>query len=328
MYKRVSLEMLLQQTAKEGKERKEHGATLRAERTGKEIQNLSVRDFYAACLNARGLSEEKAAREQGWISDCIETMLGVKSTRTLSMQELANRISAALNAPDLTDEDRWALYELCFMLTAQMRGPEAVRLTWRNEGQRIGTPQLKEPQSLYVRVGKLRKSRSNEPHEADTIEPGGPEKSGTRQSLGQVLQNAGAAGRLGGWLPAAKLPYLNMDAVCLYCMTAKHNSDPREDMDVVRCIDGYDRFQDAVSQYTGEGWSDSHSLQFLAGHITGGYLAKTRTRRVKRYEVLQTYELCYEFINLLADREHSVGHVSMMVREGLDARFDVDAKMK
>lgn len=311
---RLTLEEALEKAAYISEQRRENKCLLSAERIGMGILNLSVRDFYAACLKARRASDKTAARTQAWIADCIEAALGESDTSTLTMRELANRIADAVDMVSITSEDRWMLYELCFMLTAEMRA-EAGTLTFRDETVRLGTPGVSEPSALYSRVKDLQENRKARPQKK--------EAPARRRSLEQVFQSARGTADA-DWSSGETVRILPADIFVRRFLAAKFHDDPSRACDLQDQMVMYMRFKDVVRTYSGREWSSGLSLPFFTGNITTALREKAREQEVALHEVMQTYELCYEFINLMADVVHSLCHRSLMLREGMDGRFDYD----
>lgn len=311
---RVTLEELLEYAAYVSRERKANWMLIQGEKQGKAIVSLSVYDYYAAFLKARGATDETAQRTQAWLADGIRAALGVGSTKTLSMRELANRIADAVNAPSLSGEDRWILYELCFLLTAEMRG-ERGSISWRDETVRLGTPDVDEPSALYYRIKDLHETRGYRPRQA--------EETPHRQSLEQVLQWAGGA-KDEEWSSGRIVRIFPVDIFIRRFLAAKCHEDPSRDNDVQDQMLLYSRFREVTKTYTGREWEREEGLPFFTGNILTAFREKARTQDVPFHEVAQTYEFCYEFINLMADAAHSLGHRSLMLAEGLDKRFDYD----
>lgn len=285
-------------------------------RAGREIVDMSVHSFIAACLREREAPCADTGSVQDWVADCIEVMLGEKNTHALSMREMANRIADAVNAEDISMEDRWALYELCFMLTTQLSGKEADGIKWSEQCARRGTPVEKEPRSLYKRAFSQLAGRNFFQRK--------DEAAGGRMTLAQALRRMDEE-RVKRRIPLLRRPFEDF-AMC--CIAARSRENPAGEEDTLGCMMEDHRFMEAARVYGGYEWSGREAVSDFARKITVEYMLRADGRTMPRYEMLQTYELCYEFINLMADEEHRRGHRSLMQIEGLPARYDIDLQME
>ena len=111
---------------------------------------------------------------------------------------------------------------------------------------------------------------------------------------------------------------------CRCCITARNQDGPSDEPDVLSCMMEEHRFMEAARVYGGREWLGSEHLLDYTRAITIGYLERAEGWTLPRHEMLQAYELCYEFINLMADEAHSRGHRSLMQVENLPAHYDID----
>lgn len=311
-WKKLPLEELLRCMNSRAKDRRGGETRQRTARLEQAILGQSVYSFFAACLEARGLEGADAESVQDWIGDCVEAVLDEKNTRFLTMRQLANRIAEAVNAEDTGDEDRWALYELCFMLTAQMNGEEVRFFKHADLCARRGTPTEPEPRSLYKRAFDVLIARDFRPRKGGR----GREK----MTLEQLLQSMDGESK--GRQELFRKMSLEQFLYC--CLGARNHEGPSGEVDACSCMIEEHRFLEAARVYGGREWTGLERVTDLVSDITVGYLNKTETRDVPQHEVLQAYELCYEFINLMADEVHCGKHRSLMQVEGLPAQYDID----
>ena len=309
--KKLPMEELLQSMSRRTKARSDDRPRQKIARLQSAILGKSVHSFYAACLEARGIEGAEAEAVQDWIGDCVEAALGVASTRVVSMRQLANRIVDAVNAEELEADDRWALYELCFMLTAQMSGEEVNRFKHADLCTRRGTPTEKERRSLYKRAFDALIARDFRPRKSGR----GREK----MKLEELLQSMDGASKGQQGL----FQKMSLDQFLYCCLGARNQEGPYGEVDACSCMVEEHRFLEAAKVYGGREWSGLERVTDFVSDITVGYLNKVETRDVQRHEVMQAYELCYEFINLLADEEHCGEHHSLMQVEGLPAHYDI-----
>ena len=308
----VSLEELLEHMSKSGKNRSDNTPLQRSEQMGNLIVEQSVCGFYTACLEARGVTGSEANCVQDWIADCIEVTLGEKDTRHLSMRELANKIADAVNGEAVSMEDRWALYELCFLLTAQIGIEEKDHIKWSEQCARRGTPEEREPKSLYRRAFSQLVARDFQPRKK--------ERKTSLLTLEQLLRSMSDTASDG------QHPFLNksMEYFTRCCIVARNQNGPSDERDVLNCMMEDHRFMEAARVYGGREWMGTEHLLDFARSITIEYLYRAEGQTLPRHEMLQAYELCYEFINLMADEEHCRGHRSLMQVENLPAHYDID----
>lgn len=277
--------------------------------TGRRFRNCSVHDFYEPFLRERRASEEESQMVQKWIADSIEVTLGVGDGGTLTMEELASRVTEAINGEGLSGGDRWALYELCFLLTAQMCTLKDEIFSVYEQSIRCGTPDEEEPLSLLRRVNAIRMSRTAPKAHAAPVE---------RLSLEDLLGVARGNGHRLGEKARMRLPNLSIGPL-MHCLLAARydvrddvDDDPRAMLAVTeRTID----FEDMFRMYSGEDFDEDSSVAETAGVMTWKFRLDTESDMVSRTRVLQTYELCYEFISLMAREGCDEGHVTLMERE-------------
>lgn len=310
--RRMSLEELLQHMSHCGEPRSDDAPLQRSERLGNRIVGQSVYGFYSACLAARDVTGSDADSIQDWIADCIEVTLGEKNTRSLSMRELANKIAEAVNDENLSTEDRWALYELCFMLVTQIGLGERDHVKWSEQCARRGTPEEREPQSLYRRAFKQLVARDFLPRREKRKHSG--------MTLEQLLRSMSDAEA------EEQHPFLKMSIgyFSRCCITARNHDGPSGEPDVLNCMMEDHRFMEAARVYGRHEWAETEHLLDFTRNITLEYLDRAEGQTLPRYEMLQAYELCYEFINLMADETHCRGHRSLMQVENLPAQYDID----
>ena len=290
--------------------------------TGERIRSCTVHGFYEAFIIDRVSNEDEYQSEQEWIDDCIAVMLGEENAPALTMRDLASGIAEKMGQEDLSDEDRWALYELCFLLTAQMSKPDGKVFGARHQCSRLGTPDKAEPHSLYWRVKDYRRNA-----EAKAVEA----RPKVRVSMDDLLRCAGGGDHVLSEHTRLSLPDLKVGPVLDCLLTAKYDLDTNDQFDSFRLFERSSRFSDMFNMYTGQEWSNSHTITELATMMTWMFWLKVKdadSEDIDHACVLQAYELCYEFINVLASPDHDAGHVSLMVREGLHSRYDVDEKTK
>lgn len=313
--RKMSLEELLQHMSHCGETSSDDAPLQRSERLGNRIVGQSVYGFYSACLEARDVTGSDADSIQDWIADCIEVALGEKNTRSLSMRELANKIAEAVNAEDICTEDRWALYELCFMLVTQMGIREGDHIKWSEQCARRGTPEEKEPKSLYRRAFSQLIARDFLPRREKRTLSG--------MTLEQLLRSMSDAAE--GQHPFLKMT-IGYFSRC--CITARNHDGPSGEPDVLNCMMEDHRFMEAARVYGRHEWAETEHLLDFTRNITLEYLDRAEGQTLPRYEMLQAYELCYEFINLMADETHCRGHRSLMRIEKLPAHYDIDMQQE
>ena len=294
----------------------------KARETGERIRSCSVHGFYEAFILDRVSDEDEYQSKQEWIDDCIAVMLGEKDTPLLTMEALANGIAEKMGQKNLSDEDRWALYELCFFLTVQMAKTDGQYFSDMHQCSRLGTPDRKEPHSLYRRAKAYRGNAKAEVIEA------GPK---VRVSMDDLLRCAGGGDHVLSEHTRLSIPDLKIGPVLDCLLTAKYDLNIGDQYDSFCLFEKTGRFSAMFSLYTGEEWSSSSTISEFATKMTWMFWLKVKRsdgKDIERARVLQAYELCYEFINLLASADHDDGHVSLMVREGLDSSYDVDDNIK
>ncbi len=314
--RRMSLEELLQHMSHCGETRSDDSPLQRSEQLGNRIVEQSVYGFYTACLYARDVTGGQAESTQDWIADCIEVMLGEKNTRSLSMRELANKIAEAVNDENISTEDRWALYELCFMLVTQMGIREGDHIKWSEQCARRGTPEEKEPRSLYRRAFSQLIARDYQPRREG--------RKTSAMTLEQLIRSMGEASAEGQ--PSFLRMSIGYFSRC--CITARNHDGPYGEPDVLNCMMEDHRFMEAARVYGRYEWTEKEPMLDFARHITVAYLDRAEGQTLPRYEMLQAYELCYEFINLMADEAHCRGHRSLMQVENLPAQYDIDMQQE
>ena len=310
--RRMSLEELLQHMSHCGETRSDDSPLQRSEQLGNRIVEQSVYGFYTACLDARDVTGGQAESTQDWIADCIEVTLGEKNTRSLAMRELANKIAEAVNDENISTEDRWALYELCFMLVTQIGLGERDHVKWSEQCARRGTPEEREPQSLYRRAFSQLIARDFLPRKEKRKLSG--------MTLEQLLRSMSDAAS------EEQHPFLKMTIgyFSRCCITARNHDGPSGEPDVLNCMMEDHRFMEAARVYGRHEWAETEHLLDFTRNITLEYLDRADGQTLPRHEMLQAYELCYEFINLMADEAHSGGHRSLMQVENLPAHYDID----
>ena len=321
---RVPLETLLKYAEDMAKYNAESGKTMKDLKSGLGIRECSVNRFYSGFLRLHSSDKYEAGSKQRWIADCIEVMLGEADTGSLTMGELADKIAIALNTPKLSSEDRWALYELCFMLTAQMRIGLDDSFRIIEQTTRLGTPDEKEPWSLYNRVIALRHSGRTDLVKKPEIDLG----SGTRVSLKQILRSVEVKENCLTEKEILSLPFMKAEQFVQSCQLAKHHSGLSPDGQSLELYLAQSRFEEMVRQYSGNDWKKKNTISKFAESLTSQFRERTEMWGLSRNEVLQAYELCYEFITLMADEASCEGHESLMMIEGLDSCCDVDAKVR
>ena len=270
------------------------------------ISNCEVPEFYDSFLTKREDSRFGIELAQDWISSAIEEMLGFRNIKKLTMRELANGIAEAINKSDISSEDRWALYELCFLLTAQMCVEENSGLTIEEQTSRQGTPGEDEPRSLYRRViSGMRSEKKND--EAERKQEG---RVNLKQLLGSVKERDVVSEGI-----IRSLPGMKADIFLMMCMNEKMEieSGPTEEMHIQ-----YLDFINKVEAYCGYVWDEKITVSDFAGRVTREFIMTMMFNPISRREVMEIYELCYEFINLMADKDSSRGHVTLMASEVID----------
>ncbi len=310
--KRVPLEKLLKMAREAGEESAQTPGdemALKSLETGMRFRTCSVYGFYEPFIQERKASEEEAKVTQQWIADSIEAVLGEADIETMTMEELAGRIGEEINKEDLPDEDRWALYELCFMLTAQMSTLRDEFFSRIEQSMRWGTPDEEETQSLCRRVYALRRARRKAPRKQAPMH---------RVSLEKLLSMARGSGHILSEKARHGLPGFPIGLVTHCLLTAKYGLDLSDVADAASLHVKTLCFEEMFSMYTGEEWDDGSSISQTAAVMTWKFKLEAEAGKVSRARVLQAYELCYEFIGLLAGTENDFGHVSLMAREDLD----------
>lgn len=278
------------------------------------IKNCKVYEFYEPFIEKREDSRFGIDLAHDWISCSVEEMLGFDDTKKLTMRELANGIAEAINKRDISSEDRWALYELCFLLTAQMCVERKCGLSMEEQTSRQGTPGEDEPRSLYRRVisSGIREERNAEEPERE---------SKGRMSLDELLATAknkdgGSEGIIKG------LPHMKADIFLMICLNEKMGSEgPTEEMHIRHL-----GFTGRVEEYCGYIWDEKISVSDFAGRVTRKFIMEMMLNPISRREVMEIYELCYEFITLMADKDSSRGHVTLMASEVIDQCNEMQEK--
>ena len=216
---RVPLETLLKYAEDMAKYNAESGKKMKDLKSGRGIRECSVDRFYSGFLRLNSSDKYEACSNQRWIADCIEVMLGEADTGSLTMGELADKIAIALNTPKLSSEDRWALYELFFMLKSQMRIGLDVSFRMIEQTTRLGIPNEEEPRSLYSRVIALRHSGRT-----DLVKKTGADLgSGTRVSLEQILRSVEVKDNCLTEKEIMTLPVMKAEQFVRSCQLAKHH---------------------------------------------------------------------------------------------------------
>ena len=82
----------------------------------------------------------------------------------------------------------------------------------------------------------------------------------------------------------------------------------------IALMEKIERFEEVFRMCTGDELDENCSISELATAITWKFKLEAEGGSVSRMQVLQAYELCYEFINLLADEEYDTEHTSLMER--------------
>lgn len=319
MGSRVSLDALLEQVRRSEAEGSKGLVKNFAQRLGRGMINCRVDEFYHTFLCEtfpRGRTGYEKNREEArkWISACIEAMFGEDSA-SMTMRDLASKIAASINRAGLSPDDRWALYELCFMLTSQMSDVGKTAFPIEERCSRIGTPDEEETGSLYriasfaMLTGKKKKKE---------------QKPAQKLSLGELLDDVKAESIRLPVHELATLPSLEISDFLWRCLSTKHDLDPSDEEDEFEFAARYDRFAEMTGMYSWKKWSGEISVSDFAERITFGFKVNSVKRTPPRHKVLQAYELCYEFITLMADEESCEGHESLMKLEGLDGRYDLD----
>ena len=318
--KRVPLSVLLQQArsfTEADSDVPAKGVSNRSWETGKRFRTCSVHEFYEPFLQMSGADEEEARAVQKWIADSIEVTLGVADTPVMTMEELASRISVELSKEDLADEDRWALYELCFMLTAQMCALREEFFSRKEQSIRWGTPDEQEPRSLFRRVNALRRARKATQAEAAPVK---------RVSLDELLRIARGSGCRLSEKTRKTLPRLNVGPVLHCLMTTKYNLDEERPADRFALMNNTCSFEVLFRTNTGEDWDDDSTISEIAAVMTWKFKLEAESHSISRERMLQAYELCYEFINVLAYEGCDEGHVTLMDRECQKGQSSADEK--
>ena len=313
---RVTIGALLEEARRSEGNGPETSVRNLAQRFGRGMFNCRVDEFCNTFLCetyriGRGTFRKEREEVQKWISCCTEAMFD-EASASMTMGELASKIASSVNRTDLSPDDRWALYELCFMLTSVMSRVDAV-FPMEERCSRIGTPDEEETGSLYRRAsfaGVIRKKRKPKPLQ--------------KVSIGELLDNVKAESIRLPVEELAMLPSLRVSDFLWRCLSAKHDLDPASDEDEAEFAARYDRFAEMVNMYSERGWSGEISIADFAERITFRFKVSSAKRTPPRHKVLQAYELCYEFITLMADEESCRGHESLMKLEGLDGRYDLD----
>ena len=110
------------------------------------------------------------------------------------------------------------------------------------------------------------------------------------------------------------------------CLTAKFDEDLSVEGQNLDHYLAQSRFEEMFCRYTGCAWSKHLNIAELTDEMTWKFRERADVWGVSHLETLQAYELCYEFIALMACRECCEGHVNWMAIEGLDDTPDADAK--
>ena len=292
----------------------------RSKIVGERIRSCTVREFYEAFIIERVSNMDDFESEQEWMDDCISVALGVDYVSGLTMADLASRIAEKMQQDDLSDEDRWVLYELCFFLTAQMARLDEQFFSPRHQCSRLGTPDEKEPNSLYRQVNHYRRKTK-----ADTVLTGTKE----RVRIDELLGSIGRGHRLGENTRLG-LPEVKVGPVLDCLLIAKYDLDTDNKRDGFHLLDTGTRFAEMFEMYTGLEWPSSTTITEFASMMTWMFWLTVKDEDgadIDRARVLQAYELCYAFIDLFASTEYDKGHISLMVREGLN-KYDVDERAK
>ena len=124
------------------------------------------------------------------------------------------------------------------------------------------------------------------------------------------------------------LPFLKAEQFVRSCQLAKHHSGLSPDGQSLELYLAQSRFEEMVRQYNGNDWNKKNTISEFAESLTSQFRERTEMWGLSRNEVIQAYELCYEFITLMADEASCEGHESLMMIEGLDSCCDVDAKVR
>lgn len=273
------------------------------------ISNCEVYEFYDSFLTKREDSRFGIDLAQDWISSAIEEMLGFHDTKKLTMKELANGIAEAINKPAISSEDRWALYELCFLLTAQMCVEENSGLTMEEQTSRQGTPGEDEPRSLYRRV--ISGIRSEKKNDETERKPEG--RVNLKQLLGSVKErDVVSEGIIRG------LPGMKADIFLMMCLHEKLHTDNTVSEPSREEYAEYCNFINKAELYNGYKWDEKITISDFAGRVTREFIMTMMFNPISRREVMEIYELCYEFINLMADKDSNKGHVTLMASEVID----------
>ena len=293
----------------------------RSKEMGERFRSCTVSGFYEGFILERVPDMDAFDFEQEWMDDCIKVALGVDCVSELTMNDLASKIAEKMQQDDLSDEDRWVLYELCFFLTAQMARVDEQYFSSKQQCVRLGTPDEKEPHSLYRRVNFYRKRAKA--HAA----LGGPK---VRIRLDELLGSVRDAHVLGE-NTRLSIPELKIGPVLDCLLIAKYDLNKHDKRDEIDLFKNWARFAEMFEMYTGLAWSPSNTITEIANQMTWMFWLNVKgldADGIDRANVLQAYELCYEFINAFASEEYDEGHTSLMVREGLDSKYDVDERAK
>ena len=152
------------------------------------LKTITVYDFYDEIFKkryiAKGSGQDAEVRKaHQWLSDAVACMLGEANMHSLTMRELADYISAAVDSTYLSWDERMNYYNLCHVLTDEMRLANHAILPGidrEDEMNRYDTSDYVLGSDFYRRVSDVRDNR--------LFEGTSPQAADMRRPLDEILK--------------------------------------------------------------------------------------------------------------------------------------------
>ena len=288
------------------------------------LKTITVYDFYDEIFKkryiAKGSGQDAEVRKaHQWLSDAVACMLGEANMHSLTMRELADYISAAVDSTYLSWDERMNYYNLCHVLTDEMRLANHAILPGidrEDEMNRYDTSDYVLGSDFYRRVSDVRDNR--------LFEGTSPQAADMRRPLDEILKEAGylrivKSGALRGLMNWSARVYISS------WLTARYQHANGQ-IDWGACMLEDRDFTRMFHMYTGRELSCDVPFTYFAANLSDGLICARKEEGLS-LRTMEHYELCYQFIMLLAENNNSKKHASLMRVRGIENYMDYYEKV-
>lgn len=290
-----------------------------SQKIARALKTITVYDFYDEIFQKRYITkgsgkDAEVQKAHEWLSDAVVCMLGEADMHSLTMRELADRIGDTVDSVCLGWDERMNYYTLCHVLTDEMRLANHAVLPGidrTDEMNRYDTSDYVLGSDFFRIASDVRDNR--------LIKRTLPAAADNRRPLDEILKEAGylqivKCGTLKGMMNWNARTFISSWLTSRYQSANGH-------IDWTSCMVEDDNFTRMVHRYTGRELSCFAPFTHFAA-ILSDCLICARKEEGLSLRTMEHYELCYQFIMLMAGKNISKKHTSLMRIRGVEGYKD------